>query len=254
MDSDLLRIAIQATLAVAPVLRDFHAQPIEVFTKADNSPVTAADQAAHDIIYSFLSKTGHPIVSEEGDMKEGPITYPAFWLVDPLDGTKEFIKKRNEFTVNIAFIEHGIAIGGVIGIPMEGTIWVGSISNGLHILSEDEVAQGVFENKAKMIQHERRTIVTSLSHPHPKITDFIAKEKIAFPDLSVVAAGSSLKFCQTAIGSNTIYPRFAPCMIWDVAAGDAMLRAVGKSIVQIENQQPINYTDKNWYVPPFIAQ
>ena len=187
-------------------------------------------------------------------MKEGPITYSAFWLVDPLDGTKEFIKKRNEFTVNIAFIEHGVAIAGVIGIPMEATIWVGSARNGLHILTEDDVAQGVFEKKAKIIQHKRRTIVTSLSHPHPKITDFIAKEKIEFPDLEVIAAGSSLKFCQTAIGSNTVYPRFAPCMIWDVAAGDAMLRAVGKSIVQIENQQPINYTDKNWYVPPFIAQ
>ncbi len=160
MDSDLLRIAIQATLAVAPVLRDFQALPIEVFTKADKSPVTAADQAAHDIISSFLSKTGFPIVSEEGDMKEGPITYSAFWLVDPLDGTKEFIKKRNEFTVNIAFIEHGVAIAGVIGIPMEATIWVGSARNGLHILTEDDVAQGVFEKKAKIIQHKRRTIVT----------------------------------------------------------------------------------------------
>ncbi|MBI1266900.1 MAG: 3'(2'),5'-bisphosphate nucleotidase CysQ [Cryomorphaceae bacterium] len=254
MDSDLLHTAIKATQAVAPVLRHFQAQPIEVFTKADHSPVTAADQAAHDLIYTFLSKTGYPIVSEEGAMEESPIAYPAFWLVDPLDGTKEFIKKSKEFTVNIAFIKHGVAIGGVIGIPMEGTIWVGSLDKGLHILTEDDVAHGVFEKKANIIQHERRKIVTSLSHPHPKITEFIAKERLQFPELEVVAAGSSLKFCQTAIGSNTIYPRFSPCMLWDVAAGDAILRAAGKKITQLSNGDPINYNAASWIVPPFIAE
>jgi 3'(2'), 5'-bisphosphate nucleotidase len=252
MDSDLLHIAIQAAAEVSPVLRDFHAQPLEVFTKSDYSPVTLADQAAHDIIFHRLSQTGFPIISEEGKGIEGSISHPAFWLVDPLDGTKEFIKKRNEFTINIAFIENGVAIAGIIAIPMERCIWVGA-SGALHKLSEADIEHGIYSKPATQVVNQQRTIVTSLSHPHPKINEFIAQERVQHPNLEVVSAGSSLKLCLAAIGSNTIYPRFAPCMIWDVAAGDAILRAAGKKIVQLSNGESIDYTAHSWVVPPFIA-
>jgi 3'(2'), 5'-bisphosphate nucleotidase len=244
---------------------DIYRQPFEVEFKSDNSPLTIADKTAHKIIAEGLSQTGLPILSEEGMQTSYDIrkNWKEFWLVDPLDGTKEFIKKNGDFTVNIALISNQQPIFGVVYAPVPGFIYWGSESGSfrLNVTQSENID---FENfyslktlamKLPCISRpEGFLVLGSRSHMNSETELFISNLKIAHPDLSFISRGSSLKFCTLAEGGADVYPRFGPTMEWDTAAGHAVARFAGCSVNQSENGLPVEYNKFSLLNPNFIAQ
>jgi 3'(2'), 5'-bisphosphate nucleotidase len=203
--------------------------------KEDNSPLTKADQAAHQVIVEALERTDLPILSEEG--KDIPYeirkNWEYFWLVDPLDGTKEFIKRNGEFTVNIALIYRNNPILGVVYAPVLGWMYWGSMGNGAW-KQERETVPIRFQNREDV---EVKSIVASRSH--------LSKETEAYIDqyagAEVISMGSSLKFMLIAEGKAQIYPRFAPTMEWDTAAAQAIVEASGRQVLTYPDLMPMKY-------------
>jgi len=224
--------------------------------KADSSPVTDADEAAEALILGSLSRTlpGIPIVSEEDNARgSAPALGPVFILVDPLDGTREFIAGRDEFTVNIAIVENGTPRVGVIGAPARGTIWRGRLGQGAQRL---RLAPGTAPEQAEVETIAARQLATpkvavmSRSHLDPATKKFVER----WPGLDAVSAGSSLKFALIAEGEADIYPRMSPTCEWDIAAGHAIASAAG-GLVTDPQGRPLEYgrADRKFLVPSFVA-
>lgn len=255
----MLDLAIQAALSTAPRLRKFHAEGVIASKKEDESPVTEADLDADRHIRSILSSSSIPIISEEAappPMEERE-QWTSYWIVDPLDGTKEFIAGRKEYTINIALIENGIPVLGVIAIPEHELVYFGG-ANQLPCKANETALKGAtsyekFEIR-KSTKERPYTAVISRSHLHPKTKEYLQVLYKKYPELDVIKAGSSLKFCRIIEGVANIYPRFTPCMTWDTAAGDALMRSIGKGIYQLENAQPLIYGHETYYNPPFVAK
>lgn len=225
-DETVLEVFERLAIAAGRAVMEVYNSDIAVAAKADASPVTLADKAAEKIILEGLRAefAGVPCVSEE-EISEG-IVPPAlgglFFLVDPLDGTKEFIKRRTDFTVNIALIRNGVPEVGVVYAPCTGRFFSGRPGRA----EAFEVIDGKAKGRHQIHVREGRqplTIVASRSHLTPETEDFIKKVSAA----EIVSVGSSLKFCLLAAGEADIYPRFGRTMEWDTAAGDAVLRAAG---------------------------
>jgi 3'(2'), 5'-bisphosphate nucleotidase len=242
-------IAQEAGRAIMQV----YAERIDVTHKDDKSPVTAADHAAEAIILRGLSSlpVSFPIIAEE-EMAAGrePDTKAGvFWLVDPLDGTKEFIKKNGEFTVNIALIVDRKPLLGVVGAPAFDRLWRGV--QGEETFAE-EIAKGVTKRiEARPVPAKGYTIFASRSHASWKnhdLEDFLEQFRIA----ERKEAGSSLKFCLIAAGEADLYPRFGPTMEWDTAAGQAVLEAAGGSVTTVEGA-PFLYAKPSFRNPHFVA-
>jgi 3'(2'), 5'-bisphosphate nucleotidase len=235
-----------------------YANVSEVRTKADSSPVTKADEEAEALILDRLAKfdPGIPVVAEESVAKGHiPKLGERFFLVDPLDGTKEFLQKNGEFTVNIALIEHGRAIAGVVIAPAKARAFVGDGGNGAFELAapedlpiEIETAQRI---RARKPPSNGLVAVVSRTHRDTKTEQYLE----AYPIAGMVAAGSSLKFCLVATGEADIYPRHGTTMEWDTAAGQAVLEAAGGSVTTLEGI-PLTYgkTDRGFGNPHFIAR
>jgi 3'(2'), 5'-bisphosphate nucleotidase len=212
--------------------------------KQDHSPLTAADLASNDILLRALSLRwpNVPILSEESQNTFGADESPMhYWAVDPLDGTKEFIKKNNEFTVNVALISHGQPVLGVVAAPALDILYVGVVGDGARkrYKGEWEVLpshSGLFDYKNYQ-QHIK--VAGSRSHPSPALTDWLS----LFQSHEFLEMGSSLKFCLVAEGKVNCYPRLGPTCLWDVAAGEAILNAVGGRVLSWhDHHQPgINY-------------
>ncbi|MBR1733078.1 MAG: 3'(2'),5'-bisphosphate nucleotidase CysQ [Alloprevotella sp.] len=215
----------------------------EVERKADDTPLTLADRRAHTAIAGTLAPAGLPLLSEEG--AHVPFAarrdWERFWLVDPLDGTKEFLKRNGEFTVNIALIERGRPVAGVVYAPASGRLYCGAEGFGIWGGCEPVAAARPFR------------VVASRSHLSSETEAYIALLRAEHPALELVAAGSSLKICLVAAGEADVYPRFAPTMEWDTAAGDAVLRAAGGCIVDARTRQPLVYNKEDLHNPWFIA-
>jgi 3'(2'), 5'-bisphosphate nucleotidase len=221
----------------------------EAATKADGSPVTAADQAAEDIILPALRALtpNIPVVSEEEASKglSPEVTGARFWLVDPLDGTKEFLSQNGEFTVNIALIENGEPILGVVVAPALGDTYAGA-DPGTAILED---AAGERKISVRPPPPEGLVVVGSRSHGDAEaMSAFLAGRKVA----SFRAAGSSLKLCLIARGEADLYPRLGPTMEWDIAAGHAVLRAAGGHIETLDGN-PFTYGKPAYKNPYFVA-
>jgi len=216
--NELCRIAQKAGEAIMLHYR----QPVDVERKADRSPVTQADRDAHDIIERALQQLTPDIhiISEEHTDHVVPEDDALFWLVDPLDGTKSFIRGESEFTVNIALIDDGVPVMGVIYIPAEGMMYAGSRETGAW-RQRDGGARELIHTRA--VPQAGYAAVVSLSHLDPDTEHFLREYKIA----TRVQASSSLKFCRVAEGEADLYPRFGPTMEWDTAAGHAIILAVG---------------------------
>ncbi|MCG2590820.1 3'(2'),5'-bisphosphate nucleotidase CysQ [Rhodohalobacter sulfatireducens] len=217
---------------------NYYKDEIKVETKDDESPLTKADLASHHVIVDALRKLTPetPVISEESGLPkyEERKEWKKYWLVDPLDGTKEFIKKNGEFTVNIALIENNKPVIGVVHIPAKKITYIGQKSLGSYKIDSDG-------NKTEVIstipgKNKKVSIVTSRSHGSSDTEDRI--EKMGFIVGKSVPAGSSLKFCLVAEGTADIYPRFGPTMEWDTAAGDAVFRYSGKDG---ERYSPLEY-------------
>ena len=226
------------------ILNIYHQGDIEVELKTDQSPLTRADLASHSIINQALKKLTPeiPILSEEGGKLEGNID--TFWCVDPLDGTKEFIKRNGEFTVNIALIEDHLPTLGVIHIPVSNETFTGMKGEGAKKIKDREIHQ------LPKQQHEIKQtpiFAVSRSHLNQATQDFIQVHQA-----ETIAAGSSLKLTMLAEGLTDAYPRFGPTSLWDMAAGHAILKETGGEIYTFA-QQPLVYNVKQILNPNLIA-
>jgi 3'(2'), 5'-bisphosphate nucleotidase len=218
--------------------------------KADGSPVTAADRAAEVVIIDALKKLTPdiPVVAEES-VEAGRIPDVSggrFWLVDPLDGTKEFINRRDDFTVNIGLVEDGTPVLGVVLTPVDGMAWAGAIGAGAW---EEDGAGNRRTITVRRPDASGLTVVASKSHRNPELEDYIATLTVK----ESVSRGSALKFCLVARGEADIYPRTGPTMEWDTAAGHAVLLAAGGSLTTFDGQ-PFLYSKPDFRNGHFIAR
>jgi 3'(2'),5'-bisphosphate nucleotidase len=247
----LLGMALEAGAEILHV----YAGDIAVSRKADESPVTAADHAAEAVIVARLHAAfpGVPVIAEEG-MAQGdePGGAERFFLVDPLDGTKEFISRNGEFTVNIALIERGEPVAGVVYAPAAGRAFWGERGRGAFEarVSHGRVDDATIRPIAVAAAPVRPRVLASRSHLDDATRGFLER----LGDCEVMAAGSSLKFCLIAAGEADLYPRFGRTMEWDTAAGHAVLAAAGGRVETTEGK-PFVYgkRDRAWANPPFIA-
>jgi len=245
--TDLAALAREAGDAIMAVYRDGP----QVRRKADQSPVTEADERAEAIIISGLQRLapGLPIVAEES-VAAGRIpdvsNAPRFWLVDPLDGTREFIDRNGEFTVNIALIEHGMPIAGVVHAPAIDRLFIGAMGHGAKVID----ARGEREIRCRKPPAEGLTVLASRSHGDRAA---LARYLCDFEVAEVIAAGSSLKLCLLAEGVADLYPRFGRTMEWDIAAGHAVLAAAGGSVCDLSGA-PLRYGKEDLANPDFIAR
>ena len=243
-------------VCAAQTIRDWKGQG-GVRTKSDGSPVTAADEAADAVITDGLARLGLdiPVISEEQAARERPVAPgESFILVDPLDGTREFIAGRNEYTVNIGLVSGGIPMLGVIAAPALGLIWRGIVGRGAERL--DFSAQTFVAPTMSAPQPIRTrprpasepVVITSRSHLDARTQAYIA----GLAGARRLACGSSIKFCRLAEGSADVYPRLAPTHDWDVAAGHAILLAAGGRMVAPDGS-PIVYGSADLIIPAFLA-
>ncbi|WP_422375484.1 3'(2'),5'-bisphosphate nucleotidase CysQ [Roseibium sp.] len=266
MTEDQISFLNQLAIRAGEEILKIYAQPFEVENKTDGSPVTKADAAAEKIILAGLADrfADIPVVAEESvEAGNVPTVDGRYFLVDPLDGTKEFLKKNGEFTVNIALIEDGQPVFGVVSAPAIGEIfWGGRLEE--DGLAENAAFKGKIENGAvsgteritvRTTPAEGLSILASRSHMSEETASFISNFQVA-EQLSV---GSSLKLCWVAAGRADLYPRLAPTMQWDIAAGDAVVRAAGGAVVYAENgadfsyHVPRNATKDDLRNPHFLA-
>lgn len=248
--NELLEIAKEAAIAAgSEILKIYESGDFSIEAKSDNSPLTLADKAAHLKIVSYLEKTGIPILSEEG--RNIPYSerskWDYFWMVDPLDGTKEFIKKNGEFTVNIALIHEGKSILGVIYPPVLNEMYWGSEGQGAYKESQTEIQK--LNTTKKHLSESGVKIVASRSHMSQDTENYLSK----FKNANVVSKGSSLKFLLVASGKADVYPRFAPTMEWDTAAAHAIVNEAGGKVVLEDGTTPLTYNKENLLNPSFIA-
>jgi len=246
---DLLSLADEAGRSIMQV----YASPFEVRGKADRSPVTDADQAAEAIILAGLAllTPDVPVVAEE-EVAAGRVpvvgTNP-FWLVDPLDGTKEFVKRNGEFTVNIALIVEGRPVLGVVLAPALDVLWCGSQGGGAARRGRDGALQPI---STRQPPADGVTVFASRSHSIYSDLDIWLRNN-SYKVADRKQAGSSLKFCLLAAGEADLYPRFGPTMEWDTAAGQAVLEAAGGEVVTPEGP-PLRYGKAGFRNPHFIAR
>ncbi len=260
----LLKLAVKAALKAGEEILEVYKTTIDVELKDDKSPLTLADKNAHRMIVSILNPYDIPVLSEEG--KEIPFSdrskWPLFWLVDPLDGTREFIKKNGEFTVNIALIKDGSPVLGVVFIPVSGELYYGGLgwrSRKTKVVRNEEgsfLLPGLLEGHSLPLSttNERPyTVVCSRSHMSPETRQFVDEIKKEHPDLEFASKGSSIKLCLVAEGFADVYPRFAPTMEWDTAAGHAVAEFSGAEIKEAGTGRPLRYNKEDLLNPWFIV-
>lgn len=258
----LLNKAIEASLlAGAAIVQVYHSHDHQVETKEDQSPLTLADRRAHEIIVSYLSEMGLPLLSEEG--RAIPYNernqWEAFWMVDPLDGTKEFIRRNGEFTVNIALIMNHVPVLGVVYAPVMQQLYYGMEGLGAFCLDPcpSDISITKVHELSALLPHRNHDrpyrVVASRSHLSLETELYIQHLVEGKPFHELVSRGSSLKLCMVADGSADVYPRFAPTMEWDTAAGHAVIVASGGKVMQADGSGPLAYNKENLLNPWFIA-
>ena len=261
---ELLLMAVHAAFAGGQaIMKVYRKRFFNTRLKKDLSPVTEADRAAHRIIAGQLGPTSLPMLSEEGEKVPYGVRkdWKEFWLVDPLDGTKEFIRRNDEFTVNIALIEHRIPVHGVIYAPCLDIMYFASDLTGACRIVDYSSQDEKIHEPAALLDHAEKlplrtvrrpyTAVATRSHRNEKTDLFIKGLKKEHPDLRLISTGSSLKFCLMAEGKADVYPRFGPTMEWDTAAGDAIARASG-CLVRIHDSEDSLFYNKEMLSNPWF--
>lgn len=260
---NIYKVAIQAAIEAGyKIMEVYKSEDFEIEQKQDDSPLTVADRESNKIINAALVPTGISIISEENDQipYSERRNWRECWIVDPLDGTKEFIKKNGEFTVNIAFVKNGKPEFGVIYAPDLNLLYYGIVEDGkaykATVVPGQENAFNL--DSAQQIVPDRELtgyrIVGSRSHMNEETKDFIKNlRSTQSRDVEIVSKGSSLKFCLVAEGKANIYPRFGPTMEWDTAAGQAICEAVGLSCIFNETQKTMTYNRENLLNGNFIV-
>jgi 3'(2'), 5'-bisphosphate nucleotidase len=258
----LLKTAINASIEGGHAIMEVYASDFAVEQKDDKSPLTLADKNCNEVIEIFLTKTNIPILSEEGkkityaDRKDWEYS----WLVDPLDGTKEFVKRNGEFTVNIALIHNGNPIMGVIYVPVKEELYFameGLGSYKVRLGSVIENLEALISSSDKLpINHKRANyvILGSRSHMSAETEVFFDEMKEKHGNIEVFAVGSSLKLCMVAEGKADAYPRYAPTMEWDTGAGHAIAKYAGFSVKQYNSTEDVIYNKENLLNPWFLVK
>lgn len=238
--ADLVETLVAASVEAGRIILQIREKGFGVERKPDASPVTAADRAAEAAILARLAEVAPevPVIAEEAcSSGVPPVAGDRFFLVDPLDGTKEYVSGREDFTVNIALIENGVPVVGVVFAPALGALYVGMAGGGAWRAT---VKDGVIGPRHPIHVRDRRgrpvDVVASMSHRTPETDVYIGRYQVG----RLVSSGSSLKFCTIAAGEADLYPRLGPTMQWDTAAGDAVLRAAGGQVVMIDGK-PLPY-------------
>ena len=250
----LLEICSSAARLAGKEILQVYNSDFDVEHKKDESPLTQADRNAHLSIVSSLEDTAYPVLSEEG--RNIPFSerknWEYFWMVDPLDGTKEFVKRNGEFTVNIALIHEQQATLGVIYVPVKDELYVGAQGVGAFKVSEyskksteDFLTLLISENQLPKKVERRYTIVGSRSHMSAETEKFIEDKRKEQGEIDMISVGSSLKLCMVAEGMADDYPRFAPTMEWDTAAGQAIVEAMGGTVIDWKSKSPMKYNREN---------
>ena len=236
--------------------------------KEDKSPLTLADKKSHQLICDKLTEL-HPdiaVLSEEG--KDIPYktrkNWQYFWLIDPLDGTKEFIQRNGEFTINIALIHNNEPVLGIIHVPITGVFYFAKRGEGAYKLERGEEIDRIksFEELVKISQklplgvNVKRpvTVVGSRSHMNPETKEYFDNLDKKYGKIDTISAGSALKFCMLAEGKADIYPRLAPTMEWDTAAGHIIVEEAGGRVITVDNSLPLRYNKESLVNPWFVAE
>jgi 3'(2'), 5'-bisphosphate nucleotidase len=243
---ELVRTAGQATLP-------YWQADVAVKTKADESPITAADMAAHHILAAGLARldTSIPVLSEEDC--DIPLLqrqqWTRWWLVDPLDGTKEFISGSAEYTVNVALIEQGRVVFGVVGVPVTGNMYYGGAEFGAFCCDAEGKTRTLH---MRVAPDDELVVVASKRHSSPEQEALLQRLHADYPALRLVNVGSSLKFCQMAEGAADLYPRLAPTSQWDTAAAQGVLEGAGGQVLNLQGQA-LTYAAQDSYLNPFFV-
>ena len=267
----LILTTILAAKRAGEAILEVYDSDFAVEQKDDKSPLTLADKRSHEIIENVLEQTVTannstvPILSEEG--KEIPyderIKWEYFWLVDPLDGTKEFIKRNGEFTVNIALIHKHKPVLGIIYIPVKDVFYFATINFGAYklensgILTENLSIEELIDKSQKLPLNSNDkttlTVIGSRSHTSEEFTEFVKQLNQKHENVEFISSGSSLKLCLVAEGKADVYPRFGPTMEWDTAAGQAIVEQAKGTVMETETNKPLNYNKNNLLNPFFIV-
>lgn len=250
---------IQTVIPIAKLagdaILDIYKNDFSVELKNDNSPLTIADKNANEIIVSGLMvlDAAIPIISEENKLTDYAVrkNWTRCWIVDPLDGTKEFIKKNGEFTVNIALVENGEPILGVVHVPARNVTYYAEKDKGSFRIENGITTPLKIRTLA---EGGVLKIVGSRSHQTPELLEYVSQQKLRFPNVDFVAAGSSLKFCLLAEGKADVYPRLGPTMEWDTCAGQIVATEAGAEVLRFDNLQPLLYNRENLLNPYFIVK
>lgn len=260
----LMNIALKASLVAGKKIMEIYNQDFEIEWKEDNSPLTNADLASNEIINSFLKSTNIPVISEENSeiSYEKRKNWEYCWIVDPIDGTKEFIKKNGEFTVNISLVKNGKPVIGVIFVPVTKELYYAIVSNKkafkTKINNYTDDYDGFFkpddEIKPSSYNSKEIRIVGSRSHMNSETMDFVNQVRKPNVKVTIVSKGSSLKFCLVAEGKADIYPRFAPTMEWDTAAGQAICNAVELDVIDLSANSSMVYNRENLLNNNFLVK
>jgi len=256
-------VAIKAAIkAGSEIMRIYEGGNFQIESKEDNSPITLADKSANTIINEFLKPTGIPIISEENietDFSERKL-WDSCWIVDSLDGTKEFINKNGEFTVNIALVKNNKPVFGVIYIPVSKELYFGNVVEGRSfkmIIDNKTLEEDLFKYAEEIFPvSDQRTIriAGSRSHVNEESLEFIEGIRKKYSqEVKVIPKGSSLKFCLIADGSLNIYPRIGATMEWDTAAGHAICKAVGIRVFDVQTSRELVYNKQNLKNNSFVV-
>lgn len=236
---------------------EIYQREFTVEEKEDRSPLTEADQKANDVIVEGLKSAYPDIPTISEEIKALPYEerkdWDRFWLVDPLDGTKEFIKKNGEFTVNIALVEGGVPTLGVVFQPAAAVLYFGAKGQGAFKIdaagAKSRLSGGEHYSKLETVR-----VVASRSHMSAETEEFVEGLKAEGKQIDLTSSGSSLKLCMVADGSADVYPRFAPTMEWDTGAAHAVALEAGRQVLNRETGQPLQYNKENLLNPWFIVE
>lgn len=256
-------MAIKAALKGGEEILKVYGSEFSIEQKDDKSPLTLADKNAHESICSDLEDSGFNVLSEEG--RNIPYnerkSWDYFWMVDPLDGTKEFIKRNGEFTVNIALINEQKAVLGVIYIPVTRTLYFAAKDTGSFKLIITgilpDTLEGIISVATRLpveLRSKKFTVVASRSHLSEETEMFIDGLRTVHKDVEFISSGSSVKLCLVAEGAADVYPRFAPTMEWDTAAGQAICEIAGKGVIDYSANKPLLYNKHDLLNPWFIVK
>jgi len=272
----MLVTALIAAIDAGQAILDVYRTDFDVIKKEDKSPLTLADQCSHKIIFNSLSPFNIPILSEEGKAiaYEKRKKWKRLWIIDPLDGTKEFVKRNDEFTVNIALVEDQRPKIGIIYLPVKDALYFAEKQLGafridnakiiinrlkLKLEKENSVFHSTLISKAQLLPIKNLsrpifTIVGSRSHGTPELEDFVNKKQKTLGKVQFISAGSSLKICLVAEGRADIYPRLGPTMEWDTAAGQAIAEFAGARMAEYKTRKPLIYNKEDLLNPWFVVE